>query len=133
MKLVHMTKGRYFKNMDRISTGALAENIAARYLQSKGYIIIAKNYRKPWGEIDIIAQRLNTTVFIEVKANTTDHKGFEPELRANGLKMHKVARTAQLYLQDRYPNQEKEWQLDIVSVVLNLPMKTASIKHFKNV
>ena len=36
--------------------GNLAENLAARFLQDKGYEIIDKNYTRPWGEVDIIAK-----------------------------------------------------------------------------
>jgi putative endonuclease len=119
--------------MDRARIGALAEQTAVDYLQSKGYRVIGRNYRKPWGEIDIIAQFGSTTVFAEVKANTRDVVGFEPELRANGNKLHKVVRTAQLYLQHQFPDQEKEWQIDIISVTFNIPTRTAKIRHFKNV
>lgn len=119
--------------MDRRQTGAIAEQAVVDYLSMKGYRILARNYRKPWGEIDIIAQTGPTFVFVEVKANTRENQGFEPELRANGSKIHKVARTAQLYLQDHYPDQEKEWRIDIVSVTFNLPGRTAHIKHFKNI
>jgi putative endonuclease len=38
-------------------TGALGEEIAATFLARKGFRIIEKNYRKPWGEIDIIAEK----------------------------------------------------------------------------
>jgi len=119
--------------MDRARIGSLAEQTTVDYLQRRGYRIIDRNYRKPWGEIDIIAQYGPTVIFTEVKANSRQVVGFEPELRANGSKMHKVARTAQLYLQDRFPGQEKEWQIDIISVTFNVSTHTAAIKHFKNI
>lgn len=119
--------------MDRKRVGALAEQIAVEYLQSKGHRIMGRNYQKPWGEIDIISHYQATIIFTEVKANLKQIEGFEPELRANATKMHKVARTAQLYLQDHFPNQEREWQLDIISITFNPSARTAKIKHFKNV
>lgn len=119
--------------MDRAKVGALAEQLAVDYLQAKGHQILDRNFWKPWGEIDIISQFGQTLVFTEVKANLRDQNGFEPELRANATKIHKVARTAQLYLQDRYPEQEREWQIDVISVVFNQSTRTARIRHFKNI
>jgi len=48
-------------------TGDIGEKIAGRFLAAKGFEIIGKNYRKPWGEIDIIVQKAGKTHFIEVK------------------------------------------------------------------
>lgn len=51
--------------------GHLGENIACEYLVNKGYTICERNYRKPWGELDIIAKDPDgTLVFVEVKTIT---------------------------------------------------------------
>src|SRR5215207_4690061 len=48
--------------------GLSAESRAAAYLVAKGYRIVARRYRSPVGEIDIVARRRNTLIFVEVKA-----------------------------------------------------------------
>jgi len=52
-------------------TGVSAESRAAAWLIAKGYRILAKRYRTPHGEIDIVARRRNLIVFVEVKARAT--------------------------------------------------------------
>ena len=52
-------------------TGISAESRAAAYLMAKGYRILAKRFRTPHGEIDIVARRRNLIVFIEVKARAS--------------------------------------------------------------
>jgi putative endonuclease len=49
-------------------TGISAESRAAAWLMAKGYRILAKRFRTPYGEIDIVARRRNLVAFIEVKA-----------------------------------------------------------------
>jgi putative endonuclease len=49
------------------SSGDLAETHVAKELQKDGYTIIARNYQKPYGEIDIIAQKKDVIAFVEVK------------------------------------------------------------------
>ena len=51
--------------------GLSAESRAAAYLIAKGYRIVARRYRSPVGEIDIVARRRNTLIFVEVKARET--------------------------------------------------------------
>jgi|SRR5688572_17465553 putative endonuclease len=48
--------------------GLSAESRAAAYLVAKGYRIVARRFRSPVGEIDIVARRRNTLIFVEVKA-----------------------------------------------------------------
>ena len=49
-------------------TGISAEARAAAWLMAKGYRILAKRFRTPYGEIDLVARRRNLIVFVEVKA-----------------------------------------------------------------
>jgi putative endonuclease len=52
-------------------TGLSAESRAAAYLMAKGYRILAKRFRTPYGEIDIVARRRNLLAFVEVKARAS--------------------------------------------------------------
>jgi putative endonuclease len=52
-------------------TGLSAETRAAAYLMAKGYRILAKRFRTPYGEIDIVARKRSLLAFIEVKARTS--------------------------------------------------------------
>jgi putative endonuclease len=52
-------------------TGLSAEARAAAWLMAKGYRILAKRFRTPYGEIDIVARRRNLLAFIEVKARAS--------------------------------------------------------------
>jgi putative endonuclease len=52
-------------------TGVSAEARAAALLMAKGYRILAKRFRTPHGEIDIVARRRNTVIFVEVKARAS--------------------------------------------------------------
>lgn len=54
--------------------GARAEALAARYLESQGLIIVARNYRVRGGEIDLVARQGRVTVFVEVRLRR--HQGF---------------------------------------------------------
>jgi putative endonuclease len=117
----------------RTKFGSFAESCAEKFLVSKGYRIIDRNYRKPWGELDIIADKDGVLSFIEVKASKTYLSGFEPELRANRTKMVKVVRTARSYLVAKKYSPDQEWRLDIISVVIDKDRGVAKIKHFKNI
>jgi putative endonuclease len=52
-------------------SGISAEGRAAAYLMAKGYRILAKRYRTPHGEIDIVARRRNLIAFVEVKTRAS--------------------------------------------------------------
>lgn len=115
-------------------TGFLGENIAARYLRGKDYQILAQNYRKPWGEVDIIAEKEGVIVFCEVKTNSQEYPGqFSPELRVNRGKARRMIRAAKAFMQAKQGGEEGEWRIDIVSVTLDKTKRQAKIKHFENV
>lgn len=77
-------------------TAKLGEEIATKYLKDKGYKIIERNFRKGYGEIDIIATLNNTLVFIEVKTRTTNLFGGAKESIAYH-KIKSLIKTSQFY------------------------------------
>ncbi|OGN16425.1 MAG: hypothetical protein A3C88_01220 [Candidatus Yanofskybacteria bacterium RIFCSPHIGHO2_02_FULL_50_12] len=121
------------KNSSLSELGFVAEHYAAEYLKSKGYRIIGHNYRKPWGEIDVISMKEGILIFVEVKANKKDLPGFEPELRVNHGKQFRMARIARTYLADYKYDPDQPWQLDVVSVAFNKEQGVAKIRHYKNI
>lgn len=48
--------------------GSLGEELVVRFLMKRGYTILDRNYWKPWGELDVVAQKKNKIHFVEVKA-----------------------------------------------------------------
>ena len=119
--------------MDSQELGFLAENIAARYLEGGGYEVIDKNYRQPWGEVDIIARKEGVVIFVEVKANSHETEGLDPEIRVDWKKLAKIKRVAAFYLEHEFGDMEREWQIDVISVTFDSVNKKAKIKHFKNI
>ncbi|HYU64863.1 MAG TPA: YraN family protein [Candidatus Paceibacterota bacterium] len=119
--------------MTRSDIGFAAEQLAKQFLINHNYKIIGQNYRRPWGEIDIIAQKEGITIFVEVKANTAQYKAYAPELRAGFTKLKKVIRTARTYLMDKKYKSSQPWQIDVISIIFDKTARSAQIKHFKNI
>jgi putative endonuclease len=115
---------------ERTIIGLSAEGLVCDWLSKRGYKILDRNWRRPWGELDIVAELDKTIHFIEVKASSRNQAGFEPFLRANSNKMQKVRRTAQTWLISHHFSQDTEWQLDIASVIME--GNSPNIELFEN-
>ena len=63
-----VTKPAAPERVAAFKTGLSAETRAAAFLMAKGYRILAKRFKTPYGEIDIVARKRNLIAFIEVKA-----------------------------------------------------------------
>lgn len=117
-------------------TGAIGEGIACTFLMRKGFNIIEKNYRKPWGEIDVIAEKDGIMHFVEVKAvsRSLDPDGsreidYRPEEMATRAKLHKVVRTATLYME--YKRDDREFQVDVLGVLMDKEKRIARCRFFE--
>jgi len=84
----------------RISTGKRGEELAAAHLTEAGYRIIERNYRCPFGEIDIVAEDGETLVFVEVKSRRSAAYG-DPQLAVGHEKQKKISRIAMNYLKEK--------------------------------
>ncbi|MBI5079167.1 YraN family protein [Candidatus Wolfebacteria bacterium] len=115
--------------------GNFGEDIACKYLVNNGYKIISRNFRKPWGEIDIITKAPDKTlVFTEVKTvGKQSENSITAEDQLTKSKLTKIKKTASLYA-GHYPELIKEnkgWQIDLLA--LTVKEKSVVIKHYKNI
>jgi putative endonuclease len=76
--------------------GAAGEEIAASRIRALGYRILDRNYRCPVGEIDCVAVREGTLVFLEVKTRRSDDYG-GPLAAVDRRKQRKMTRLAEYY------------------------------------
>ena len=85
--------------MNRRTFGTEGESAARDYLISKGAKILEMNYRRPSGEIDIIAKFRKTVLFVEVKRRSSLRFG-RPCEAVDARKQAHILKTAMLYLQE---------------------------------
>jgi putative endonuclease len=112
----------------RLRLGALGEDAAAELLRKGGYRIVARNHRCPRGEIDLIAEKGELLVFVEVRTRATAAFG-GPEETVNPRKQRRVIAAARDFLAQRR-GPAKAARFDVIAVV-NSP-GGPSLTHFEN-
>lgn len=117
--------------------GKAGEEISCKFLVNNGYKIIERNYRQPWGEIDIVAMaRDKTLVFVEVKTifqKEGENSAISPEDNLSKNKKTKLERVCQGYAL-RHPELIKEnrgWRIDLLALTVN--NKNCLIRHYENI
>lgn len=140
--------------------GQIGENVAVKHLKRLGFKILDRNYRKKWGEIDIIAESNESASifqsifkpkmvlhFIEVKSvscDTLTNRGLSsglnvsretltPEENLHFWKRKRFSRAIRTYLLEKRISYDKEWQIDIMAVFINLKDKKAKIRFTDNI
>lgn len=121
--------------------GAYGEDIAAKYLERKGFRIVGRNYLKKWGEIDVIVQKDSKIHFVEVKTvsygtkeelkRAVSYGTWRPEENVHQYKVKKLSRAIESWLAEK--NWQGDWQIDVVGVRI-VPRETyATVKYIDNV
>lgn len=108
--------------------GDWGEQKAAQHLLEKGYQIVARNFRWARGEIDIVAQKANMLVFVEVKTASSINMG-DPSTWVTPKKQSQIAQVAQKFLFD-YAITDQDCRFDVIGV-----LKTAAsyrLQHIEN-
>jgi putative endonuclease len=139
--------------------GDIGEEIACRFLVKRGFEVVERNYLKKWGEIDIIAQKSGELHFVEVKtvqskvesqrSTNLSHDtqlsnlvtklgheaefGYRPEENVHPAKLKRLGRAVQSYLLDRGVSDSVPWQIDVITVRLDLEGKKAKVDVLENV
>ncbi len=109
-------------------TGKKGEDEAARFLSSKGYEILERNFHTREGEVDIIAREGKTLVFVEVKAGRQLSFG-DPETWVDLKKQQKIGLAAESYLQS-HDIENVDCRFDVVAVFFHNTGQ--HIKHIEN-
>lgn len=107
-------------------SGQKGEELAAQFLEKKGYQIVARNFRYKRAEVDIIAQQGNLLVFVEVKARSSTTFGY-PEDFVDEKKAALIIAAAEYYINEN--NWEGMIRFDIISVMLQ---PRIGIHHFED-
>lgn len=113
----------------------MGERAVVNHLKRKGYVLKTMNYRKKWGEIDIIMQKGDIVHFIEVKTVSYGTRngvgGWLPEENVHPKKLEKLFRTIETWCMEYA--YEGEWQLDVAAVHIDEQGKRGTIKLIENV
>ncbi len=109
--------------------GDKGEQTAAEFLEREGYEILHRNYRFGRGEVDLIARKDGTIVFVEVKTRSSDRYG-EPEEAVTPEKIRRIRRIASAYLSQRRIG-ECDCRFDVVAVVFGVDGPT--VRHTQDI
>jgi putative endonuclease len=101
----------------RPGLGRRAEELAAAHLERAGLRIVARNWRRPGGELDLVADDAGTCVFVEVRSRTGEELGHPLESISAHKRAH-VIRAARLYLAE-VPTQASGFRFDVVAVTFD--------------
>lgn len=109
--------------------GRLGEDIACHYLEKNGYRILARRYRDRRAEIDIIAQKGQTLVFVEVKTRRHQEFGY-PEETIKKPKKNRLRGAAAGFLSQHREN-FSDFRFDILSIIFKSE-NNYEIAHFED-
>ena len=122
--------------------GRIGEDIAIDFLREKGFKVVSRNYRKPYGEIDIIARDTDDVLrFVEVKSvswetdekppSHVSHGTYRPEENVHPEKVRRLMRVIESYLVSH--EIDSDWQFDVAAVFVNQKDKKAKVRYLENV
>ncbi len=94
--------------------GRTGEDIATRYLEDKGYVILERNFTTKTGEIDIIAVGDGFVIFVEVKSRLNDNFGYAQQA-VNFHKRRKINQVAAEFIK-RYKLFDRAVRFDVIEV-----------------
>jgi putative endonuclease len=113
------------RRLTALRTGRKGEEAAARYLEESGWRILARRFRVRGGEVDLVAERGGTVIFVEVKTRAPgapdDGRG-----AVTRAKQRRVARAAEIFLA-RSRLEDRRCRFDVISITLGA--EGAGIRH----
>lgn len=110
--------------------GAAGERIAARHLEQHGYTVLDRNVRRSEGEIDLVALKGETLVFVEVKLRTSRKMGAAIQ-QISPAKGAKLRTLAEAYSAE-HPEYPRDLRIDLVAIELTVGGDVGQLNHIEN-
>ena len=114
----------------RRDLGDFGERVAAAHLEANGYRIRERNFRVREGEVDIIAERDGTIVFVEVRTRRGESMGSAAE-SVTAAKASRIVATAQAYVQAR-EDCPADQRIDVIALAVAHDGRVLSLEHIES-
>ncbi len=114
----------------RRELGNFGERVAAAHLEAKGYVIIARNYRRRDCEIDLVAQKDGIVAFVEVKTRRGSTMGTAIEAISE-RKVERLLRGVERFGYE-HPDLAPDRRIDIIAIDLAPDGRVLSVAHIEN-
>jgi putative endonuclease len=113
-----------------LKIGRSGEKMAERFLASRGFSVLERNYRTPFGEIDMIGERDGFLVFFEVKTRLSETFG-PPLSSISEIKKKHILKNCQFYLKKRRLC-ETPCRIDVIGLDLYPDGRLKILRHVRN-
>jgi len=118
------------KTQKRI-VGDRGESISCGYLKNNGYIILTRNYSCKFGEIDIIAQKDDSLVFVEVKTRKNSYFG-EPQEFVDYRKLERMNMAMDCFLSSYKVDDKYNLRMDVIEIVFDGAGDKYKLNHIED-
>ena len=112
----------------RQELGAAGEQLARRHLEKKGYRFVAANWRRRYGELDLIMRDGDALVFVEVKTRRGE-RIVTAEESLTPAQSRRLLLAAQSFLAEREDLIGLYWRIDLVAVTLTPAGAVSRLTH----
>jgi putative endonuclease len=112
----------------RQELGAAGELLARRHLERRGYRFVGANWRRPYGELDLIMRDGDVVVFVEVKTRRGERL-VTAEESLTAAQARRLLRGAQTFLAERAELAGLFWRIDLVAVTLEPTGAVSRLTH----
>lgn len=118
--------------------GDIGERVCSRFLERMGFTVIARNYRKKWGELDIVAVKDGLLHVFEVKSTKVGRENqfrdmHRLEDNVHDRKLARIRRTIGSFLAETGKGPETPFVFHVLAVCMDLQDKKANIRWIRNV
>ncbi|MCC2628128.1 MAG: hypothetical protein K0S14_1778 [Thermomicrobiales bacterium] len=108
--------------------GTAGEQLARRHLEQRGYRFVAANWRRPYGELDLIMRDGDVLVFVEVKTRSSERL-VTAEESLTPAQARRLLRGAQYFLAEREELANLFWRIDLIAITLTPTGAVSRLTH----